>query len=309
MSGNINTCEIRCWKILIELKWLRSSLEEDKRQEIQIHFGKQQNTPHYSPLYFGICPFPLRTSLPWPYCAAGWGKAQVVSVQTLWLLLLLLHLQPEFLLLAFKECCMIHPTLMISTRFFPVHGGSLWCLWKLFCDAAVLGSLQSATEAVLKENQEMQLQLSSCFVPHPLISLAFEEFPLASTYDPIFYSGSVLPSARWPLATKQWRAPLERESWQKLCSQSCLPISTTAGRLKSPSVPLPGHELQPPGSAFHFFFTGCLFLSCLGTEPKHSPPTSLSCSCTSCLLLNLILLNTMCLILITCPSPMKVIEI
>lgn len=38
----------------------------------------------------------------------------------------------------------------------------------------------------------MQLQLSSCLVLLPLISLAFEEFPLGSTYDPIFYSGSML---------------------------------------------------------------------------------------------------------------------
>lgn len=126
---------------------------------------------------------------------------------------------------------------------------------------------------------------------------------------PHFLQWFYVASVRWPLVTKQLRATLECESWHEPWSQSCLPIPTRAHRLKSPSVPLLGHEQQPPGSAFHFFFTGCLFLSCLGTEPKHSPPMSLSCSCTSCLLLNLILLNTMCLILITCPSPMKVIEI
>lgn len=67
---------------------------------------------------------------------------------------------------------------------------------------------RGCTSTHRKENQELQLQLSSCLVLPPLISLAFEEFPLASTQDPIFYTGSTLPSARWPLVTKQLRATL-----------------------------------------------------------------------------------------------------
>lgn len=79
------------------------------------------------------------------------------------------------------------------------------------CNATVLGMgrvcnvpqrLYQYTQNRKPENQEMQLQLSSCLVLLPLISVAFEEFPLASTYDHIFYTGSMLPSARWPLVTK-----------------------------------------------------------------------------------------------------------
>lgn len=128
----------------------------------------------------------------------------------------------------FEESHMIHLTLMISVRFFPVHGGSLWWLWKLFSNAAVLGRVcdvpQRLYQYTAKRKQEMQLQLSSCLVLLPLISLAFEEFPLGSTYDHIFYSGSMLPPARWPLATKQLRATLKHESWHELWSQNCLPV-------------------------------------------------------------------------------------
>lgn len=66
-------------------------------------------------------------------------------------LLLLLHLQPEFLLLDFEESVTIRPTLVISTRFFAVHGGFFRGFWKLFCDAAVLGDGENflcVTEAV-----------------------------------------------------------------------------------------------------------------------------------------------------------------
>lgn len=84
----------------------------------------------------------------------------------------------------------------------------------------------------------------------------------------------MLPSARWPPVTKQlgttlWHAGISLD--HRTVSQS--PPEQMG--LKSPSVALLGSEQQPPGSAFHFFFMGCLFLWCLGMEPKHSPHLTL----------------------------------
>jgi len=59
-----------------------------------------------------------------------------------------------------------------------------------------------------KEIREIQLKLSSCFVPLPPVSLAVEEFAFTSTHDPISYNGITLSSARWPLVTKQQRTAL-----------------------------------------------------------------------------------------------------
>lgn len=209
---------------------------------------------------------------------------------------------------------------MISTRCSQVHSGFSWGLWKLLCGAAAQGlgrvpfvPQKPQTRLYLymtKINQSTQLKVSSCLVRllHPSGPLGSSLQPAHVPQFPISYNNGTT-SARWLLVTKQWE-PLWHAGISP-CHRTASQSSPKRTGIKSPAPSLPGCEQQPPGSAFCFFFMGCLFLRRLGTEPKHSPcpPTSVSRSCTRCLLLNLTLLNTMCLILITCPSPMKVIEI
>lgn len=110
--------------------------------------------PQHSPCIFRLS-LPLENEHPLALLCSWMVRSSGGLCADIGVLLQLLHLWPEFPLLAFEESLIIHPTLTISTRFFPSPQwflvGALEAI--LCCCCARDGeSLQCATEAVPVHN-------------------------------------------------------------------------------------------------------------------------------------------------------------